>query len=64
MSESEGDYATELNMFDNVSVERTLKKGGQPDAATPGLSKLASFLVSIQRRESIMALTVFSLFKA
>ena len=34
MSESEGDYATELNMFDNVGVERTLKKGGEPDAAT------------------------------
>ncbi len=36
MSESEGDYATELNMFDTVSVDRTLKKGGEPDAATPG----------------------------
>jgi hypothetical protein len=36
MSESEGDYATELNMFDNVGVERKLKKGGEPDAATPG----------------------------
>jgi hypothetical protein len=43
MSESEGDYATELNMFDNVGVERTLKKGDEPNAATPGHSKLASF---------------------
>jgi hypothetical protein len=45
MSESEGDYATELNMFDTVNVDRTLKKDSEPNATLSGRSKLTSFLV-------------------